>query len=326
LWAVAAGALTYCSRRVKQDLEDRAVPAMGVLGAFIFAVQMINFTIPGTGSSGHLGGGLLLAVLLGPWAGCLVMASVLTVQALFFADGGLLALGCNIFNLGILPGFVAYPLLYRPLAGSHDSSRRMLIAALAGGVVALQLGAFGVVLETVGSGISELPFRTFVWFMQPVHLAIGLVEGLATAAVVRFVAQARPEILVCSAGVAAGRGRWPRPLLVAFVLAAVLAGGALSWLVSDHPDGLEWAVARAAGAEEIPVPAAGVHPWLAQAQELTSLLPDYRLPVTPAAPEAVQAWETSLAGIVGWAITLILLVGIGWCLRREGRRVMPDRG
>ena len=94
-WAAAAGTIAYCSARVRKDLDDRKVPLMGVLGAFVFAAQMINFTIPATGSSGHLGGGLLLAIVLGPSAAYLTIASVLMIQALFFADGGLLALGCK---------------------------------------------------------------------------------------------------------------------------------------------------------------------------------------------------------------------------------------
>src|SRR5512136_3386964 len=117
LWAATAGLIGYSSRKVKRDMDDRRIPLMGVLGAFIFASQMINFTIPGTGSSGHLGGGMILTILLGPHAAFLVMASVLTVQALFFADGGLLALGCNIFNLGFFPCYVVYPFIYQPWAG-----------------------------------------------------------------------------------------------------------------------------------------------------------------------------------------------------------------
>ena len=105
MWAASAAITTLCARKVRQEKEMRLVPLMGVLGAFIFACQMLNFTIPGTGSSGHLGGGLILAVLLGPYAGFLVMAAILTVQALFFADGGLLALGCNIFNMGFSPAW-----------------------------------------------------------------------------------------------------------------------------------------------------------------------------------------------------------------------------
>src|SRR5512136_1811840 len=145
--AVTAAAVAWCSRNVRRDGDDRLVPLMGVLGAFLFAAQMINFSIPGTGSSGHLGGGLLLAILLGPNAAFLVVASVLIVQALFFADGGLLALGCNIFNLGFLPAFVGYP-LYRAVAGSAPSRARATTAALAGAIVSLQLGAAAVVIET----------------------------------------------------------------------------------------------------------------------------------------------------------------------------------
>ena len=110
MWAASSGTIAYCSAKMRKELDDRNVPLMGVIGAFLFAAQMINFSIPGTGSSGHLGGGLLLTILLGPHAAFLTIASVLVVQALFFADGGLLALGCNIFNLGFFPAFVAYPL------------------------------------------------------------------------------------------------------------------------------------------------------------------------------------------------------------------------
>src|SRR5512144_2778680 len=138
-WAGTIGAITYCSNKLNRNMDDKLIPLMGVLGAFIFAAQMINFTIPGTGSSGHLGGGMILAILLGPYAAFLTMASVLTLQALFFADGGLLALGCNIWNLGVYPCFVAYPLVYKPLAGDGRSARRLLAASMAGGIVGLQL-------------------------------------------------------------------------------------------------------------------------------------------------------------------------------------------
>ena len=108
-WAGTLGFIIYSAKRLRARMNERLIPLMGVLGAFVFAGQMINFTIPGTGSSGHLGGGMLLAILLGPHAAFIVIASILTVQALFFADGGLLALGCNIWNLGIYPCYIAYP-------------------------------------------------------------------------------------------------------------------------------------------------------------------------------------------------------------------------
>ncbi len=257
LWAVAAGLLGWCARRVRRVLRDDLAPMMGVLGAFVFAAQMINFTIPGTGSSGHLGGGLLLAVLLGPHAAFLVIASVLTVQALFFADGGLLALGCNIVNLGLFPAFVAYPLVYRPLAGGDRVSPRAWWAALAAAVVGLQLGALGVVLETQLSGLSDLPLGAFLLLMQPIHLAIGIVEGLATGAVVAFVAHARPEALPEPA---AGPARLSiRGLLLVLLALAAVTGGVLSWLASTHPDGLEWSIAGVTGREERAEPAGRVH-------------------------------------------------------------------
>ena len=158
MWVATAGTIAYSSARVRKSLEEHKVPLMGVLGAFVFAAQMINFAIPATGSSGHLGGGLLLAILLGPHAAFLTIASVLFIQALFFADGGLLALGCNIFNLGFFQVFIAYPLLYRQIAGRQPGQGRMLLAALVAATVGLQLAAFAVVLETTASGISALPF------------------------------------------------------------------------------------------------------------------------------------------------------------------------
>ena len=138
--AVSAGTIAWCASKVKKTLDDHKVPLMGVLGAFVFAAQMINFTIPGTGSSGHIGGGLLLSILLGPYAAFLAIASVLTIQAFFFADGGLLALGCNIFNLGVFPCFVALP-LFRAIAGKNTSGGRFAAATLGAAVVGLELGA-----------------------------------------------------------------------------------------------------------------------------------------------------------------------------------------
>ena len=121
MWGASALTAAHCARTLRRNPDPAKVPLMGVLGAFVFAAQMVNFSIPATGSSGHIGGGLLLAILLGPEAAFLVIASVLAVQALFFADGGLLALGSNIFNLGVFPAFIAYPLVYRPIVGDQLS-------------------------------------------------------------------------------------------------------------------------------------------------------------------------------------------------------------
>lgn len=328
LWAAAAGTIAYCARKVRQELDERKVPLMGVLGAFVFAAQMINFTIPGTGSSGHLGGGLLLAVLLGPHAAFLTIASVLVVQALFFADGGLLALGCNIFNLGFFPAFVAYPLIYRAIAPPGAGQGLITAASVAAAVAGLQLGAFAVVLETVLSGISALPFSSFVLLMQPIHLAIGIVEGLVTAAVVGFVARAHPEIIGSAARAVAG-GLGFRQVLVSLLAVAAITGGVVSWYASENPDGLEWAITGVTGKEELEAPTDGVHRVLASLQEKMAFLPDYSFgkpaeqkTKEPAAHEGGAAegegrLGTSVSGIVGGGVTLAVAFLIGFILRRR---------
>ncbi len=322
MWAATAVTTVHCARKVREEADDRKVPLMGVLGAFVFAAQMINFSIPGTGSSGHLGGGLLLTLLLGPHAAFLTIASVLVVQALFFADGGLLALGANIFNLGVFPCFVAYPLVFRPLAGRDPGPGRLTVASVAAAVVGLQLGAFGVVVETVVSGITDLPFGKFVLLMQPIHLAIGVVEGLVTAAVVNFARKAEPGLLEGRTARVSGGFR---KVLAGLAVAALVVGGALSWFASAHPDGLEWSIAGITGSEELEAPSEGIHATLARIQEKLSFLPDYGFKESgDAAQEAEEAWPavdpgTSVSGIVGGVITLAVAAGIGLVVRLRSR-------
>ena len=327
MWVATVGLIAFSAKKVSEEADDRKVPLMGVLGAFIFASQMINFTIPATGSSGHLGGGMILAIFLGPYAAFLVMASVLIVQALFFADGGLLALGCNIFNLGFFPCFLVYPFIFRKIVGKELTKDKLVFASLIAAIVSLQLGAFSVVLETVASGISELPFRTFVLLMQPIHLAIGIVEGIVTAAVAAFVWKARPEILNSAAsGVAIGKAD-TRKVLLGLLVVAALTGGALSWFASSNPDGLEWAMFKTSGKEELES-RASVHASLAGVQEKTAFLPDYGFKKSQpqieeeADVEAKPAWPavdpgTSVAGLVGGALVLLVAVLIGMALKRR---------
>lgn len=313
---VTAAAVAWSSRRLRRRRDDRLVPLMGVLGAFLFAAQMINFSIPGTGSSGHLGGGLLLAVLLGPEAAFLVVTSVLIVQALFFADGGLLALGCNVFNLGFLPAFVGLP-LYRTLAGASPSRARGTAAALVAAVVSLQLGAAAVVIQTVASGISALPLTTFALFMLPIHLAIGIVEGLVTAAILASVRAARPQLL---APAVTGRQSVAGPAAV-FLAAAALLGGVGAWFASSAPDGLEWSIANSARAAEVAVPTASRATSPARLQQATAVLPDYALPALHGGEmPREQRLGTSLAGIVGSCLTLVLAGLAGLMLGARSRR------
>jgi len=323
-WAGAAATIGYASKTLSKEIDDAKIPLMGVIGAFIFAAQMINFTIPGTGSSGHLGGGLMLAILLGPHAAFLVMASVLTVQALFFADGGLLALGCNIWNLGFYTCYIAYPMIYKPLAGAAGNPRRVFMAVLASSVIGLQLGALSVVLQTVMSGKSELPFASFALLMLPIHLAIGIVEGLVTAGVIHYVRAARPEILE-SAGFTAATSKSVRPgkILAVFAILAALTGGVFSWFASTHPDGLEWSINKITGNTELPEPEDGLQAQLKKMQEKSALLPDYGF--KPAEGDAAENAETghrtivdigaSASGLLGATLVLVFSVLSGYIIR-----------
>jgi cobalt/nickel transport system permease protein len=319
MWTATAATTAYCAKRVRENLDQSKIPLMGVLGAFIFAAQMLNFTIPGTGSSGHLGGGLILAILLGPEAAFLVIASVLTVQALFFADGGLLALGANVFNLGVFPAFVAYPLLYRRIVAEKPGAGRVVAGSMAAGVLGVVLGASGVVLETVFSGVSSLPVGAFAGLVLPIHLAIGLVEGAVTAAVVTFVYRAQPDILVRAAEGRGLEGVAVRRVIAALAIAAIVAGGGLAWYASANPDGLEWSIAHVAGPRGVEATGA-VKGAASRLQSSTALLPGYGRPARggargAAAPAAASG--TSIAGLVGAALTLLVAGGVGLALRRR---------
>lgn len=326
-WAGALGTIAYCSKRLKESMDEKMIPLMGVFGAFIFAAQMINFTIPATGSSGHLGGGMILAIILGPYAAFIVMASVLTVQSLFFADGGLLALGCNIWNLGIYPCFIAYPLIYRLLVKPGSSSGRIVTASVISGVAGLQLGAFSVVMQTVMSGRTELPFSAFMLLMQPVHLAIGVVEGFITAGVVNFVRASRPEILESvSLAQPLSSEISIKKVLAGLLIATLVIGGALSWFASANPDGLEWSIEKVFGRPELPEAKHGLSPALKSLQEKTALLPDYAFKKTEGEKRKEEAsWPavdsgTSVSGMIGAGIVLAAVLLIGGIIRALRRK------
>ena len=322
---VASGAAAGVSiHKLKKDDEPQKLPTMAVTAALVFAGQMINYTIPGTGSSGHMCGGMLLSALLGPQAGFLSMIVILAIQCLFFADGGLMALGANVWNMAFYGCFVGYYLIWRPIMrsrwfgeGKGAQRARIIAASIIGCVVTLQLGAFSVVLETSLSGITELPFGAFLALMQPIHLAIGLVEGLITSAVLVFVFESRPELL---REVDASEGQGKRSLKATIAILAVVAlivGGGLSLLASGNPDGLEWALfGNAEGGyaenmgldeEDFGVSSAAAD-TAGSIQESTSFLPDY------AFPGSDSAAGTTVSGIVGSAMVagaalLICLAG-----------------
>lgn len=329
-YGASAGLLAWAARKTSREPDyERKLPLMGVLGAFVFAAQMINFSIPGTGSSGHLGGGLLLAVLLGPYAAFLVIASVLVVQCLFFMDGGLLALGCNIFNLGFWPAFVGLP-LYALVARGRNSPGVVLGASLAAVAASLELGAFSVVVQTVLSSRSELPFPQFAATMLAIHAPIAIVEGIVTAAVVQFVRRLLPETVTTRLTIVSVSVT-PLAVLTAVALAV---GTVLAWFASSHPDGLEWTIARVSGHEELPAAEQGLARRLQSVQERTAIMPDYAFPAAAGeadAGEAQPAWPavdagTSAAGLVGSLLTGVLILALGvalWAVRR--RDTQPER-
>jgi len=272
MYAASAAAIAYAVTKFrKDDPGESKLPLMAVSGAMVFAAQMINFTIPGTGSSGHIGGGILLAALLGPFAGLLALSAVLIIQCLFFADGGLLALGCNIFNIAVIPCMLIYPLLFKRIFSPSPTAKRIWVASVVSVVIALQLGSLGVVAQTTASGVAMIPFTAFLLLMQPIHLAIGIVEGLVTAAILSFVFAARPQILTSAAFGQKGTkdkgtvllsfmddtenntkpAKSLKAVIIALACIAVVTAVVLPLVASQNPDGLEWSLIKLTGSTEL---------------------------------------------------------------------------
>ena len=220
---IAAGASAfYAYKKAKKEFsKDKIIPAVTLTG-LVFALQMINFAIPSTGSSGHIVGAILLSALLGPYAAFLAMCSILLVQSVFFAVGGLLALGCNIFNMGFLACFTAYPIIFKPL----EKADKPILAAILASVAALELGAFAVVIEGALSGsITLASITNFTGLMMAIHLPIGIIEGLVTA-FIAFIAKSADT----------------KKLSYSFAGISVLVAAFISQYASQKPDGLEWSL------------------------------------------------------------------------------------
>jgi len=191
-WAVSAGGVGYAVRRVNREIKERQVPLMGVSAAFIFAAQMMNFPVAG-GTSGHLLGGALVAILLGPWAATLVLTSVLAVQALVFQDGGLLALGANIFNMAIVGVFVGWGVYVALKRALGDRSWATMVSGFAASWLSVVIASLVAAIELAVSGTS--PLGVALPAMGMVHMLIGIGEGLITVAVLAFLRATRPDLL-----------------------------------------------------------------------------------------------------------------------------------
>ncbi|MCR5617338.1 MAG: energy-coupling factor ABC transporter permease [Clostridiales bacterium] len=317
--SAAVAGLSVLKLKKEEKLQEeptfKRLPTMAVMSALVFAGQMINYTIPGTGSSGHICGGLLLTALLGPYAAFLSMICVLLIQCLFFADGGLMALGANIWNMAFYGCFVGYFLIFRPIMKTKLNTKlKLIIASVTGCILTLQMGAFSVVLETSLSGITDLPFKSFVLLMQPIHLAIGLVEGLATSLILVFVHSTSPDLIKGISEKEVKKSSFKITVLV-LVLSVAVIGGGFSLLASGNPDGLEWAlfgnteysesVTNMGLDEEDYGNKSSVADKAEAVQEKTSFLPDYAF-----ASDSENPLGTAVSGILGSLVVAVIAAGV----------------
>jgi len=192
-FVLAGVAIGFAVWRTNRTIGERFVPFMGVMAAFIFAAQMMNFPVAG-GTSGHMVGGALAAILLGPWAAMIAMTAVVGVQALVFQDGGLAALGANVFNMSVVACLVGYVVYTAFIRFSHIAPWVRYVAAFAAAWFAVELAAIACSIELALSDTS--PLTVALPAMVGVHAAIGVGEGLITVAAVAFVTATRPDLLV----------------------------------------------------------------------------------------------------------------------------------
>ncbi len=287
-WIITIVVLGMAISRTNKNLGEKQIPLMGIMAAFIFAAQMINFPVAG-GTSGHLLGGALAAIVLGPWAGMLVMTAVIAVQGLLFQDGGLLVMGANIFNMGLLTAAIGYG-LYRSVM-NKSTGTKLAVAGVAAWL-SVMAGALATSLQLWLSGTSNL--QTVVIAMLSVHALIGLGEALITVAALSFILRTRPDLLgEGSASAEGGRGWIVAGVIVSLVVVL------LSPLASAHPDGLE-RVAIDMGF----IDAGQAAPY--------QIIPDYTLPFLGATP-----LSTILAGVIGAVIVLGIAIVTGRTLQKK---------
>ena len=290
LWVVTIAGVGYALRRAGKDLGERQVPLMGVLAAAIFAGQMLNFSVTG-GTSGHLLGAAIATILLGPWPAVIVMTTVVSVQALIFQDGGLVALGANLFNMaivGVAVSYFVYTSLRRLLRGEPWG---LLVSGFVAAWSSIFIASLAAGLELAVSGTS--PANIAVPAMGGIHALIGIGEGLITVGALAFLYATRRDLVSVKSGGAQGSAvAWAFGLGIALLLAV------LSPLASAHPDGLEWVAEREGFLEAARGP-------------FYNLLPDYVFPGV-----SNEALATILAGIVGTLLVFGVALGVAY-LRRS---------
>ena len=283
-WVITVATLGLAISKTNRSLGERQIPLMGVMAAFIFAAQMINYPVLG-GTSGHLLGGALAAVTLGPWAGMLVMTSVIVVQGLLFQDGGILAMGANIMNMGLLTTVVGYG-LYRMVLGKKRATQ-LAVAGIAAWF-SVMAGALATSLQLWLSGTSDL--RLVIPAMLSVHALIGLGEAAVTVAALGFIFRTRPDLLDEKSASAQGSRGW----VVAGIL-ITLAVVLLSPFASADPDGLE-RVAINVG-------------FINNGQSAPfEIIPDYSIPFLG---------ETSVSTIAAGAVGVLVVLAVAFLVGRS---------
>jgi cobalt/nickel transport system permease protein len=289
-WVLAIVIIGFALRQTSGQLGEKQIPLMGVLAAFIFAAQSINIPVGG-GTSGHLLGGTLAAIILGPWAAVLIMTCVVSIQALLFQDGGVFVLGFNILNMGVLTsftGYVTYQAVKRLLGQGRNS---ILIAGAVGGWLSMLVGAVAVGAELGVSGTS--PLGVAIPAMAIVHAVLGIIEAVITVGALAFITTSRPDLLrLGERAPAQGAARW-----VTAGLAIALVIATLSPLASPDPDGLEKVAEQQGFIERALDP-------------LYNILPDYTIPGI--------ANET-VSGILAVVLGTLIVFSIAYAVARSRR-------
>jgi cobalt/nickel transport system permease protein len=290
-WAFSSIALTVSLKRVSKDLGERQVPLMGVLAAAIFAGQMLNFSVTG-GTSGHLLGAALATILLGPWAAVIVMTSVVSIQALIFQDGGLLALGANIFNMAIVGVFVSYFVHTSVQKLARGRSWGIFVGGAVAAWASIVIASLAAALQLALSGTS--PANIAVPAMGGIHMIIGIGEELITVGALVFLYAARRDLFrIGEAAPKGGKAIWIGGLAIAAILAV------LSPLASAHPDGLEWVAEQKGFLDAARAP-------------LYNLIPDYTFPGI-----SNTALATIVAGILGMLLVFGVALGVAYMRRSK---------
>lgn len=311
-WIVVAAMVALAIRHTRHQLGERQVPLMGLLAAAIFAGQMLNFTIPG-GTSGHLLGGALAAILIGPWAAVLVMTAVIAVQALLFQDGGLLVMGLNIINMGIITSFVGY-FTYRPIKGLIKDRAGVIVGAFVGAWFSLVVTAAAAAVELALSGTS--PLAVALPAMVGVHALIGIGEGLLTVFALTFLLATRPDLVTGETAPGQRSARW---IIVGLLLALALT--LLAPLASPYADGMERVAQALAAPQEAGNPVGFAVPdrpqFFGEFREAPyHILPDYTIPLLGEGP-----LSTILAGMIG----VLIVFAIAYSVARLVRRIRANR-